>query len=106
MSDSDAALARALRDVWKRHRDTVLGDLQELLRDIGTWNEGVEDHALADRIRARSHRLLGNLTMVGRADGTDDLRTIELHAVEDRGAYAEEVVERVHDLLEHLRTVD
>jgi hypothetical protein len=44
--------------------------------------------------------------MVGRVQGADDLRTIETHAIEERDPYATEVVERVHDLLEHLRTVD
>jgi hypothetical protein len=31
VTDSDAALSQALRDVWLRHRDTIVADLQELL---------------------------------------------------------------------------
>jgi hypothetical protein len=106
VTDSDAALSQALRDVWLRHRDTIVADLQEMLQDIETWNAGVEIPALADRIRIRSHRLLGNLTVVGRNEGADDLRTIELLALERTSAYAKEVVDRVHDLLERLRNAD
>ena len=44
--------------------------------------------------------------MVGRNERAEDLRSIEMHAVAQTGPYAKEVVERVHDLLDHLRNAD
>lgn len=106
MSDTDSAIAQALRDVWLRHRDTLIADLQELIRDVETWNGGETPEDLAERIRVRAHRILGSLTVVGRSDGAEDLRSIEMHAITETGPYAKEVVERVHDLLDCLRSVD
>lgn len=106
MSDTDATLSQALRDVWLRHRDATLADLQELIRDVETWNAGEVLQDKAERIRVRAHRILGSLTMVGRNERAEDLRSIEMHAVAETGPYAKEVVERVHDLLDHLRNAD
>lgn len=106
MDEREAAIAEALRIVWCRHRDTVIADLEELAQDLRTWNQEARSVALADRIRVRSHRIRGSLTMVGRHDGADDLRTIETHATHENGPYAKEAVERIHGLLDRLRSVD
>ncbi len=106
MNDQETAVRIALRDVWHRHRDTVVADLEALIGCVRSWNGGSRTDELSTEIRDRSHRIRGSLTMVGHGEGVDDLRTIETHAIEDRGPYAKEVVDRVHDLLEHLRTVD
>lgn len=106
MNDREAAVADALRVVWSRHRDTVIADLERLVDAVTTWNDGRRPSDLGDEIRTRSHRIRGSLTMVGRDDGAEDLRAIEIHAVAGRGPYAKEAVERIHGLLDRLRSVD
>ena len=106
MDDREAAITEALRVVWCRHRDTLIADLERLVDALTTWNHGPRPRDLGDEIRARSHRIRGSLTMVGRNDGAEDLRTIEAHAVDERGPYAKETVERIHGLLDRLRSVD
>ena len=106
MDEREAAIAEALRAVWCRHRDTVIADLEELAQDLRSWNQDVQSVDLADRIRTRSHRIRGSLTMVGRHEGSEDLRAIELHATHESGPYAKETVERIHGLLDHLRNAD
>lgn len=106
MDDREAAIAAALRLVWSRHRDGVIEDLERLVEAVTTWNDGPRPSDLGDEIRTRSHRIRGSLTMVGRDDGADDLRAIESQAVDERGAYAKETVERIHGLLDRLRAVD
>lgn len=103
MKNSDAAITEALRNIWLRHRDSVIDDLGALITDLERWNSGVRHDRLAVDINNRAHRILGSLTMVGRSDPAHDLRTIESRDAEDLGPYANEVVERVHDLLDHLR---
>ena len=106
MNDREVAIADALRDVWDRHRTTVIADLEGLVNALTTWDRGARTTELAEEIRTRSHRIRGSLTMVGRDDGADDLRTIETHAAHGDGSYAKEAVERVHGLLVRLRTTD
>lgn len=103
MNEREVAIAEALRVVWCRHRETVIADLVELVQDLRTWNQDVQSVDLADRIRERSHRIRGSLTMVGRHEGADDLLAIETH---ESGPYAKEAVERIHGLLDLLRSVD
>lgn len=103
MSDRESAIADALRNVWRRHRDSVIDDLGELIADLERWNSGARHNGLATDIRRRAHRILGSLTMVGRSERAVDLRVIESRADDDLGSYATEVVDRVHDLLVHLR---
>lgn len=102
MNEQEAAVEQALRDVWLRHRDSVIADLRELVDSIETWNSGTRHDVLASDIRRRAHRILGSLTMVGRNGGASDLRTIEERSVHEIGPYAKEVVERVHDLRRNL----
>lgn len=102
MSDTTAAIRTALDEVWLRHRSAVLADLQQLIDDLETWNTGTCEPNLAHDIRSLAHRILGSLSMVGRDERAADLRLVEQQAIDGRGLYAKEVVERVHDLLAFL----
>jgi hypothetical protein len=105
MGERDTAIANALRDVWFRHREAVIADLAELVGALTRWNEGTRSDELAHQIRVRSHRIRGSLTMVGRTEVTDALGVIEARS-DDEDPYAKEAVDRIHDLLEHLRMAD
>lgn len=93
----------ALRRVWLTHRDSVLDDLSCLAESLVAWNEGMHDHDLAMTIQSRAHRICGALTIVGRREGLRELRELEDRAISQRGPYAPEVVDDVHDLLALLR---
>ncbi len=98
MNESD--VQEALRAVWRRHRETVLDDLAEL---IVLMRRGDSDSAIA----ALAHRILGSLSMVGLSDVEGTLRHLERSTGDFSGSRRdEEVVERLHDLLVRLRSTD
>ena len=93
----------ALHQVWMEHRNSVLDDLQHLATSIENWNSGDRSDDIALSIERRAHRICGSLTIVGRPVDIDELRRLERRATGQRGPYAMEVVDRVHDLLDRLR---
>lgn len=106
MIDRSTEVEAALHNVWLRHRDRVIEDLDTLLTDLHAWNHDQPGTELADDIRTRAHRIRGSLSMVGRREGTDELRTIEEWAVRGDRPYAPEVVDRIHDLRNELVIID
>lgn len=102
-SDVDAAL----REVWLRHRGAVLDDLTALIDRTIEWRDVPSSiGSIADEIRTRAHRISGSLTMVGQGDQVGVLREIERLAIEDKltAGDAKEAVDRLHDLLDRLRS--
>lgn len=103
-----SSIADALREVWLRHRDGVLVDLASLIELVTESDAMSQDFERADEIGVRAHRIAGSLSLVGRREGAEILHELESGTVtHSNGAvYGEEVVERLHDLLERLRTID
>ncbi|MDA0371848.1 MAG: hypothetical protein O3B06_10195 [Actinobacteria bacterium] len=93
----------ALRQVWIEHRPSILEELVRLSGLLDEWNGGANSPEIAGAIEHGAHRICGSLTIVGRRQGLQELRQLEVQALGKTGPYAKEVVDRVHDLLERLR---